>query len=173
MILRLSQSLKKQNWAAIVIEFVLLVAGVFLGIQVANWNEARILSAQEQAYLHELREEIRTNLHLIEYRKAYTRTILESGATANEFLQQDAPCSNDCSALLADFFLASQFWATPMTRTISDEMQRLGLPQSKPLKQQMQSYIIGADGLAVTIDVVPRYREHMRGFLDAEVIEGL
>lgn len=38
---RLSQSLKEQNWTAIWIEFVLLVDGVFLGIQVANWNEGR------------------------------------------------------------------------------------------------------------------------------------
>ncbi len=38
---RFSQALKQQNWTAISIEFVLLVAGVFLGIQVANWNEAR------------------------------------------------------------------------------------------------------------------------------------
>ncbi|MEO8974521.1 MAG: hypothetical protein ABI552_01990 [Casimicrobiaceae bacterium] len=35
---RLSQSLKEQNWTAIWIEFVLVVAGVFVGIQVANWN---------------------------------------------------------------------------------------------------------------------------------------
>lgn len=42
MILRkLSQSLKEQNWTAIWIEFVLLIVGVFLGIQVANWNEAQ------------------------------------------------------------------------------------------------------------------------------------
>ncbi len=33
---RFSQSLKEQNWTAIGIEFVLLVLGVFLGIQVAN-----------------------------------------------------------------------------------------------------------------------------------------
>jgi hypothetical protein len=38
---RLSQSLKEQNWMAIAIEFVLLVLGVFLGIQVANWNAER------------------------------------------------------------------------------------------------------------------------------------
>ena len=38
---RLSQSLKEQNWMAICIEFVLLVVGVFLGIQVANWNAER------------------------------------------------------------------------------------------------------------------------------------
>jgi hypothetical protein len=33
---RLAQSLREQNWTAIGIEFVLLVLGVFLGIQVAN-----------------------------------------------------------------------------------------------------------------------------------------
>lgn len=33
---RLSQSFREQNWMAIGIEFVLLVAGVFLGIQVSN-----------------------------------------------------------------------------------------------------------------------------------------
>lgn len=38
---RLSQSLKEQYWAAIWIEFILLVSGVFLGIQVANWNAAQ------------------------------------------------------------------------------------------------------------------------------------
>lgn len=38
---RLAQNLKDQNWTAISIEFVLLVLGVFLGIQVANWNEER------------------------------------------------------------------------------------------------------------------------------------
>jgi len=35
---RLSHSLKEQNWTVIVVEFVLLVSGVFLGMQVANWN---------------------------------------------------------------------------------------------------------------------------------------
>jgi len=38
---RLAQNLKEQNWTAIAIEFVLLVLGVFLGIQVANWNAER------------------------------------------------------------------------------------------------------------------------------------
>ena len=38
---RLTQSLKEQNWTAIWVEFVLVVAGVFLGIQGANWNAAQ------------------------------------------------------------------------------------------------------------------------------------
>ena len=39
---RLSQSLKDQNWTAITIEFALLVAGVFIGMQASNWNDARV-----------------------------------------------------------------------------------------------------------------------------------
>ena len=38
---RFAEALKQQNWGAIAIEFVLLVLGVFLGIQVANWNDDR------------------------------------------------------------------------------------------------------------------------------------
>jgi hypothetical protein len=55
---RLSQSLKQQNWMAIGIEFFLLVFGVFLGIQVANWNEARRDRQAEREYLDRLRQEI-------------------------------------------------------------------------------------------------------------------
>ena len=48
MLKRLGQALRRQDWATIAIEFVLLVLGVFLGIQVANWNESRLERAVER-----------------------------------------------------------------------------------------------------------------------------
>jgi hypothetical protein len=59
---RLSQSIKEQNWAAIWIEFILLVVGVFLGIQVANWNAARVDRIEYEAALGRLGAEIDINL---------------------------------------------------------------------------------------------------------------
>ena len=59
---RLSQSLKDQNWTAISIEFVLLVLGVFLGIQVANWNSERENRLRERTYLATLAEDIRSDV---------------------------------------------------------------------------------------------------------------
>lgn len=59
---RLSQSLKEQNWTAITVEFVLLIVGVFLGIQAANWNEARSDRVAYEAALTRLVAEIDTNL---------------------------------------------------------------------------------------------------------------
>jgi hypothetical protein len=54
---RLAQNLKEQNWTAISIEFVLLVLGVFLGIQVANWNETRREHALEAEYIARLQRD--------------------------------------------------------------------------------------------------------------------
>ncbi len=59
---RLAQNLKQQNWTAIWIEFILLVSGVFLGIQVANWNESRKESIQELADLKNLAQDIRSDI---------------------------------------------------------------------------------------------------------------
>ncbi len=38
---RITQHIKDQNWFAVFIDFFIVIAGVFIGIQVANWNEAR------------------------------------------------------------------------------------------------------------------------------------
>jgi hypothetical protein len=59
---RLSQSLKEQNWTAIVIEFVLLVVGVYLGIQVANWKEARVERELVSGHLTEIAQDLRMHL---------------------------------------------------------------------------------------------------------------
>jgi hypothetical protein len=59
---RVTQSLKEQNWTAIAVEFVLLVVGVFLGIQVANWNEARADRSRERVTLASLVKDIRGDI---------------------------------------------------------------------------------------------------------------
>jgi hypothetical protein len=64
---RLSQSLKQQNWTAIWLEFVLLVAGVFLGIQVANWNAERLERSEERQSLGLLLSEVEQNLAYAQY----------------------------------------------------------------------------------------------------------
>jgi|GEM_PF-760738 len=55
---RLSQSLKEQNWTAIAVEFVLLVAGVFLGIEAQQWNNERADRQQERVYLERILSDV-------------------------------------------------------------------------------------------------------------------
>lgn len=60
---RLAQHLRDQNWSAIFIEFVLLVLGVFLGIQVANWNAQRLDQRLAQRYLDDIASDVRSDLN--------------------------------------------------------------------------------------------------------------
>jgi hypothetical protein len=55
---RITEHVKAQNWFAVGIDFVIVVVGVFIGIQVANWNEARRDRLAESQYLDRLEREI-------------------------------------------------------------------------------------------------------------------
>ena len=57
---------RKQEWTAIAIDFVIVVVGVFIGIQVSNWNEVRRDHAREDVYLGSLAKDIRGDIAEIE-----------------------------------------------------------------------------------------------------------
>ncbi len=84
---RFSQALQEQNWAAIGIEFVLLVLGVFLGIQVANWNAARVDHTDYEAALDRLDTEIDTNLSDLDTFDPDIKASLKIGSHALTVLQ--------------------------------------------------------------------------------------
>ena len=51
---RVIAHVRNQEWAAIAIDFVIVVLGVFIGIQVSNWNENRALRERERTHLEQL-----------------------------------------------------------------------------------------------------------------------
>lgn len=59
---RIVERLKRQEWTTVAIELVLVVVGVFIGIQVSNWNEARKEHALEAVYLDRIAADIRSDI---------------------------------------------------------------------------------------------------------------
>jgi hypothetical protein len=51
---------RKQEWTAIVLDFLIVVIGVFVGLQVNDWNEVRKESRREASYLAALQEDFAT-----------------------------------------------------------------------------------------------------------------
>ncbi|MCB1585338.1 MAG: hypothetical protein KDI52_03575 [Xanthomonadales bacterium] len=51
---RITQHIKNQNWFAVFLDFVIVVAGVFIGIQVANWNELKKEQQLEKQYIQNI-----------------------------------------------------------------------------------------------------------------------
>ena len=61
---RITQHVKDQNWFAVFVDFVIVVIGVFIGIQVANWNETRTSKVALQSLLGRLTEEVSQNIRI-------------------------------------------------------------------------------------------------------------
>jgi hypothetical protein len=55
---RLMLHVKEQNWFAVGLDFLIVVVGVFIGIQVSNWNDVRRDRQAESIYLDRLGREI-------------------------------------------------------------------------------------------------------------------
>jgi hypothetical protein len=72
---------RKQEWTAIALDFLIVVAGVFVGLQVSNWNAARAERATEDRYLVRLLADAQANIveleDIIEAQKRRARTLAD------------------------------------------------------------------------------------------------
>ena len=121
---RLSQSLKEQNWTAIVIEFVLLVSGVFLGIQVSNWNADRELSKKSAGFTERLAADLRVEAWGYEYLIEYNKDVLANARRALDALTGHRPLSDEQFVIAA--YRASQYESQDRRRATYDELVSTG-----------------------------------------------
>jgi len=121
---RLSQSLKAQNWTAIWIEFILLVVGVFLGIQVANWNEDRATERQSKLFTERLRADLRVEAWSYEFQIQYYSEVLKNAEAALSVLEGENIASNE--QLLVMAYRATQYNLQSRRRSSYDEMVSTG-----------------------------------------------
>jgi len=63
---RVTEHVRRQDWTAILIDLLIVVVGVFIGIQVSNWNEDRSDRALEATYLASLAEDVRSDIEEID-----------------------------------------------------------------------------------------------------------
>ncbi|WP_428408921.1 DUF6090 family protein [Hyphococcus sp.] len=78
---RVIEHVKDQNWTAIALDFVIVVVGVFIGIQVSNWNAARADRETERIILSRLKSDFS---QIVETEQHYLQIVerAEAGALA-------------------------------------------------------------------------------------------
>ena len=108
---RLTTALRKQDWFTVVIETLIVVLGVFLGLQVNNWNAARVERNSEQVLLLRLQEETRSLLDTQKEEMAAQSPRIELLTDANSVmfsLAPSRPLTNDeCWAVVVSHWLPS------------------------------------------------------------------
>lgn len=99
----LTTALRTQNWFAVIVEFIIVLAGVVIGFQISAWNETRIEHRREALILERLHTDF------VEIDARTTTAIeqlgarIEAGHAFEDLLRRD---QNEVSDL--DFFLGLQ-----------------------------------------------------------------
>jgi hypothetical protein len=103
---RVIDHVKHQNWTAVALDFVIVVMGVFIGIQVSNWNEARKTSSAQSALLERLDDEFEALEPVLSRWVDEMQATTASTAAVVNALRVEAP-PNDLAAFRKDLAQAN------------------------------------------------------------------
>lgn len=121
---RTMEHLRRQDWVAVAIEFVIVVLGVFVATQVSNWNEEREARARAAVYSERLTEDLRYEAWQTEFLITYYGEVLVNAERAVGALT-DGPRLSD-EQLLISAYRATQYLYYGTRRATYDEMVATG-----------------------------------------------
>ena len=168
---RITKHVTEQNWFAVFLDFTIVVVGVFIGIQVANWNEARALDSQERELLIELKREIDSDAQNAKILRNHFKQVHAAAKRSLLFMDSGVSCHDKCWSVLADFFHASHWFPVAVKRSVFNEMRRQSLPRSRDIVTAVEKYHSQNYINALVLDELPRYREAVRSILPVAVHE--
>lgn len=124
---RIIAHFRKQEWTAIALDFVIVVLGVFLGLQVNNWNEARAASRQEAALIAQLAGDLRSMRDSFVFADTIAQRTHDGWVVIFRALESCRPIEADPALVqyaLARYQRTSQ---VNVQRTAYDELTSLGM----------------------------------------------
>jgi Family of unknown function (DUF6090) len=121
---RVIQHLRKQEWTAIGIDFLIVVLGVFVGIQVSNWNAEREINKKSAVFTERLNTDLRGEAWGYEYLILYNKDILMNAERVLSVLDGEAEMSDEQFVISA--YRASQYKYNVRQRATYDEMISTG-----------------------------------------------
>ena len=166
---RVIEHVKAQNWTAVVLDFVIVVAGVFIGIQVSNWNAARAERGREAALVRTVRDDVQKDIVEL---KSFERTfgdIQAFGRQALVTLTENATCADECWPRIVAVFHASQWIDMKANRETFDEIASAGMPRDPVLKEALSQYYARSEQSPKILADFPHYRELVRSIIPAAV----
>jgi hypothetical protein len=167
---RLTANLRAQNWIAIAIEFLIVVVGVFIGTQVANWNQARLEKQATQRMLVELAPELRSQLEFFDSANAYF-TITRRYADQALAGWDDDPKVTDEQFVIAAY-QASQIYGigiNPASWSVTFGGEQLRNIQDQRVRRMME-VVMTSDYSPVSFSsVATPYREQVRRVIPVDL----
>lgn len=161
---RVIEHVREQNWTAIGIDFLIVVIGVFVGIEVSNWNAERETKQKGAIFSERLEADLRAESWRYQFLLAYYRDVRDAAEAAADALSGKAPLSNE--AFLVSAYRATQYKQGASTRATYDELISTGsiglIKDRKLLDLAVRAYSISTIDIMVKEGVESPYRTLFR-----------
>ena len=144
---RVSIHIREQNWFAVVIDFVIVVVGVFIGIQAANWNEVQEDRRLGRDYTERLITDLEDDLAVSATLFSYYKQVLENVEETDKLLRAPNP---DSQAVVVAAYRASEFANSPTNSATWDQIVssgHIGLLPSSAVEGGLLEYYKNQDSV--------------------------
>lgn len=154
---------------AVAIEFVIVVAGVFLGMQVSNWNQARAEDTRAQAYLVRLRDDLQADVRSKDSASAFLAHTSAYADQALGYVESGARAEGASWQIVLAFYQAGQIYPDYTADATYREMSYAGdlrLIRDQRLNAALGAYYTtSAEATQQLFSRLPAYRETIRGLM--------
>lgn len=175
MILRsVTKHVTDQNWFAVFLDLLIVVFGVFIGIQVSNWNEERAGEKQATVLLNRLYVDVKNDQESLNTELDYQAVVRKYAMRAVDALNGDDSVSDEQFVIGA--YQASQINGPWSNRATYSEMQSTGqvnLIKSEQLKGMIFGYYSADFAQNPLITNIAPYREFIRGLMPIAVQDAI
>jgi len=165
---RLAEALRNKDWFTIGIELIIVVVGVFLGIQVSNWNESRHAQERARGYLERIHVDLQDDIAELGRRRIFWTQVAGYGNAAIAYAETGRLVDGSAWQTVLAFYQASQLFPYVPVNITYEEMRSAGelsLLRDQALRQTLASHYVGGTGEAANFlfRVEPEYRKLVRG----------
>ncbi|MEO6154211.1 MAG: hypothetical protein ABIP16_00600 [Thermomonas sp.] len=172
---RFACSLRRQDWAAVAVELVVVIVGVYIGLQASNWNEDRQTDAKAADFAERLRSDLREEAWGYEMQIGYYNQVLASAELTVDALAGKKSLPDE--ALLIEAYRATQYNGNVRRRATYDELTstgEIGLIRDPALRDlAMRVYTTPIHGYIVEDARTSAYRSAFRMVLPRDVQQAL
>jgi hypothetical protein len=154
---------KTHNWLAVVVDFSIVVIGVFMGIQFNNWNEDRITRRSVDIYHQRLAEDLRAEESSWAQLIGYYQGVKRHGEAALAAL--NASPGGLGGPFLIDAYQATQIITPAPYRSTFDELLAVGAINSIPdtsLRKRIAAYYRNMESTRGVLETRTTYRQTLR-----------
>ena len=164
---RIADAFKRQDWATVLVELVLVVAGVLIALRLDQLAEDRRVHAQEINFLKLVRTDISRDIEDLENIEQVMTAVRDFGDEALATLAENS-CAEKCWTKLVAFFHASQWIDVRLNTATYEEIKRTGFPRDPELKDELSRYYSLGEQRYMIANL-PQYREVVRSIIPVTV----